>query len=124
MPKKIVVVEDEPNITEAISFILSRDGWEVATHANGETAADAVRAAAPDAVVLDVMLPGRSGYEILQDLRADPAFAALPVLMLTARGQKKDRDLADKLGATRFMTKPFSNAEMLKALREIAGDLD
>jgi DNA-binding response OmpR family regulator len=123
MPKKIVVVEDEPNITEAISFILSRDGWEVATHANGETAADAVRAAAPDAVVLDVM-PGRSGYEILQDLRADPAFAALPVLMLTARGQKKDRDLADKLGATRFMTKPFSNAEMLKALREIAGDLD
>jgi DNA-binding response OmpR family regulator len=124
MPKKIVVVEDEPNITEAISFILSRDGWEVATHANGETAADAVRAAAPDAVVLDVMLPGRSGYEILQDLRADPAFAALPVLMLTARGQKKDRDLADKLGATRFMTKPFSNAEMLKALRDIAGDLD
>ncbi|TYB82497.1 response regulator transcription factor [Maritimibacter fusiformis] len=124
MPKKIVVVEDEPNITEAISFILSRDGWEVSTHANGETAAEAVRAAAPDAVVLDVMLPGRSGYEILQDLRADPEFAALPVLMLTARGQKKDRDLADRLGATRFMTKPFSNAEMLKALREIAGDLD
>lgn len=124
MPKKIVVVEDEPNITEAISYILSRDGWEVATHANGETAAEAVRAAAPDAVVLDVMLPGRSGYEILEDLRADPRFAALPVLMLTARGQKKDRDLADRLGATRFMTKPFSNAEMLKALREIAGDLD
>ncbi len=124
MPKKIVVVEDEPNITEAISFILSRDGWEVLTHANGETAVDAVRAAAPDAVVLDVMLPGRSGYEILQDLRADPAFAALPVLILTARGQKKDRDLADKLGATRFMTKPFSNAEMLKALREIAGGVD
>ncbi len=123
MPKKIVVVEDEPNITEAISFILSRDGWEVSTHANGETAVEAVRAAAPDAVVLDVMLPGRSGYEILQDLRADPAFAALPVLMLTARGQKKDRDLADRLGATRFMTKPFSNAEMLKALREIAGDM-
>ena len=122
MLKKIVVVEDEPNITEAISFILRRDGWEVATHANGETAAEAVRAATPDAVVLDVMLPGRSGYEILQDLRADPAFAALPVLVLTARGQKKDRDLADRLGATRFMTKPFSNAEMLKALREIAGD--
>jgi len=119
MAKRVVIVEDEPNISEAISFILSRDGWEVTTHANGETAAEAVRAAAPDALVLDVMLPGRSGYDILKDLRDDPAFARLPVLMLTARGQKKDRDLAGALGVTRFMTKPFSNAELLAALGEI-----
>ncbi len=121
MSKRIVIVEDEPNIAEAISFILSRDGWTVSTHANGETAADAIRAAAPDAVLLDVMLPGRSGYDILRELRDDPAHAALPVLMLTARGQQKDRALAESLGVTRFMTKPFSNAELLAALAEISG---
>ncbi|MEJ1990570.1 MAG: response regulator [Maritimibacter sp.] len=119
MTKRIVLIEDEPNIVEAISFILSRDGWAVTPHANGETAAETVRNVRPDVVVLDVMLPGRSGYDILRDLRADPAFAALPVLMLTARGQKKDRELADALGVTRFMTKPFSNAEVLAALNEI-----
>jgi DNA-binding response OmpR family regulator len=121
MARRIVLVEDEPNIVEAMSFILSRAGWEVTTHSNGETAAEALRAARPDVVVLDVMLPGRSGYDILRELRADPEFARLPVLMLTARGQKKDRELAAELGVTRFMTKPFSNAELLAVLGEIAG---
>jgi DNA-binding response OmpR family regulator len=119
MAKRVVIVEDEPNIIEAMNFILSRDGWEVTVHANGETAMAAVRAARPDAILLDVMLPGRSGYDILKELRADPDFVALPVLMLTARGQKKDRELADALGVTRFMTKPFSNAELLAVLGEI-----
>jgi len=122
MGKRIVLVEDEPNIIEAISFILSRAGWNVTSHANGETALEAIRRASPDAVLLDVMLPGRSGYDILRDLRADPDLGPLPVLMLTARGQKKDRELAGSLGVTRFMTKPFSNAELLSTLDEIAGD--
>lgn len=121
MGKKVLVVEDEPNIVEAISFILSRDGWDVATHANGETAADAVRGAGPDVLILDVMLPGRSGFEILQELRGEATTADLPVLMLTARGQKKDRELADRLGVTRFMTKPFANADVLEAVRDLAG---
>ena len=120
MRRRIVLVEDEPNIIEAISFILSRAGWDVTAHANGETALDAIHRVGPDALLLDVMLPGRSGYDILRDLRADPALAALPVLMLTARGQKKDRELAGTLGVTRFMTKPFSNTELLAALDEIA----
>ena len=120
MRKRIVLVEDEPNIIEAISFILSRAGWDVTAHANGETALDAIRRVGPDAVLLDVMLPGRSGYDILRDLRADPVLGPLPVLMLTARGQKKDRELAGTLGVTRFMTKPFSNSELLAALDEIA----
>lgn len=121
MGKKVLVVEDEPNIVEAISFILSRDGWDVATHANGETAADAVRGAGPDVLILDVMLPGRSGFEILQELRGEATTADLPVLMLTARGQKKDRELADRLGVTRFMTKPFANAELLDAVKQLVG---
>lgn len=119
--RRVLLIEDEPNIIEAIRFILSRDGWRVDTHSNGQTALDAVRTRAPDLVILDVMLPNRSGYDILNDLRDAPDTRALPVLMLTARGQKKDRDLAEKLGANRFMTKPFSNGEILAAVRELAG---
>ncbi|MCI2399000.1 response regulator [Aliiroseovarius subalbicans] len=121
MGKQVLVIEDEPNIVEAISFILARDGWSVGTHANGETATEAVLANVPDVLILDVMLPGRSGFDILQELRGDPATRTLPVLMLTARGQKKDRELADRLGVSRFMTKPFSNAEVLEAVRDLAG---
>lgn len=119
MGNKILLIEDEPNIIEAISFILKRDGWAVATHADGRTALESVARNAPDLVILDVMLPGRSGYDILQDLRDDQATKDLPVLMLTARGQNKDREMAERLGANRFMTKPFSNAEMLQCIREL-----
>jgi len=73
----------------------------------------------PDLIILDVMLPNRSGFDILQDLRADPGTKDTPVLMLTARGQKKDREMALAFGATRFMTKPFANAEVLGAVREL-----
>ena len=121
MGKRVLVIEDEPNIIQAISFILSRDGFEVDSHADGRTAIEAVERRNPDLVILDVMLPNRSGYDILQDLRADPATADLPVLMLTARGHKKDRELAERYGASRFMTKPFSNAEVLDLVREMAG---
>ena len=119
MGKRVLVIEDEPNIIEAINFILSRDGWSVDTHSNGHDAVDVVLAKAPNLVILDVMLPGRSGYDILKDLRAHPQTAQFPVLMLTARGQNKDRDMAQRLGASRFMTKPFSNAEVLEALRSL-----
>ncbi|MGI9395638.1 MAG: response regulator transcription factor [Boseongicola sp.] len=115
----VLLIEDEPNIIEAIRFILSRDGWRVDTHSDGSTAMDAIRARAPDLIVLDVMLPNRSGYDILNDLRNQPEYRDLPVLMLTARGQKKDRELAEKLGASRFMTKPFSNVEVLETVREL-----
>lgn len=120
MTGRVLLVEDEPNIIEAIRFILSRDGWHVDIHSNGETAVAAVRDRAPDVLVLDVMLPGRSGYDILADLRADAATAKLPVLMLTARGQKADRDMAMRAGADRFMTKLFANEEVLATVRALA----
>jgi len=121
MGGSVLLIEDEPNIIEAIRFILSRDGWRVDTHSDGLTALDAVRARRPDLVVLDVMLPNRSGYDILHDLREDPELKGLPVLMLTARGQKRDRELAEKLGASSFMTKPFSNGEVLETVRALVG---
>jgi DNA-binding response OmpR family regulator len=115
-----LLIEDEPNIIEAISFLLERDGWTVRLHTQGEGAVEAVVAASPDVVVLDVMLPGRSGFDILKELRQGAARADLPVLMLTARGQTKDRELAHSYGVSCFMTKPFSNAEMLKTVRDLA----
>jgi DNA-binding response OmpR family regulator len=119
MGKRVLLIEDEPNIIEAISFILSRDGWEVATHSNGHTALEAIKDRAPDVIILDVMLPGRSGYEILGDIRANNDTKVLPVLMLTARGQTKDREMAEAAGASMFMTKPFSNADVLNAVKEL-----
>lgn len=124
MGKRVLLVEDEPNIIEAIRFILSRDGWVVETHSDGATAVAAVSAKQPDLVILDVMLPGKSGFDILRELRADAQHAGRPVLMLTARGQKKDRDMAEAAGASLFMTKPFSNSEMLDAVRDLAGSKD
>ena len=116
MNKHVLLVEDEPNIIEAVSFLLSREGWSVSTHSNGHDAADVIRAKQPDVLVLDVMLPGRSGFDILEDIRSEGACKDVPVLMLTARGQTKDRERAERLGATRFMTKPFSNAEIIETI--------
>jgi DNA-binding response OmpR family regulator len=116
---RILLIEDEGNIVEAITFILSRAGWTVQGHGNGATALDAVRRVAPDVIVLDVMLPGRSGLQILHDLRAAPETADLPVLMLTAKGQAKDRETALELGATAYLTKPFSNAELLETVARL-----
>lgn len=120
MGRRVLLIEDEPNIIEAISFLLTRDGWTVHTHSEGATALDKVLQGVPDLVILDVMLPGRSGYDILRDLRAHDLTADVPVMMLTARGQAKDRDMAEQLGATHFMTKPFSNAEILECVRTLA----
>ncbi len=120
MAKRVLLIEDETNIIEAVSFILSRDGWDVKTHSNGHDAIDAVRAREPDVVILDVMLPGKNGFDILQDIRADEELAELPVLMLTARGQEKDREMAERFGVSRFMKKPFSNSDVLNAVRELA----
>lgn len=119
MGKRVLLIEDEPNIIEAISFILSRDGWTVHTHEDGTSAMDKVLALPPDMIILDVMLPGRSGFDILRDLRDNEVTRQTPVMMLTARGQDKDRELAMRLGASLFMTKPFSNSEVRDHVRNL-----
>jgi DNA-binding response OmpR family regulator len=120
MGKTVLLIEDEPNIIEAISFLLERDGWTVRLHSEGVDAVKAVHRTKPDVLVLDVMLPGKSGFDILKELREADETKSLPILMLTARGQTKDRDLANRYGVSAFMTKPFSNADMLQAVRELA----
>ena len=120
MSKHVLLIEDEPNIIEAVSFLLSRDGYNVSTHSNGHDALEVIEAKQPDLLILDVMLPGRSGFDILADLRGRETGEGIPVLMLTARGQTKDRGMAQRIGATRFMTKPFSNAEIIETLNEMS----
>lgn len=115
----VLLVEDEPNIAEAIRFILARDGWDVTVESDGAAALGRVSAMRPDLVILDLMLPGMSGLEILNSLRADPAHAALKVMMLTAKGQSRDREAAERAGVSAFMSKPFSNAEMRSQVRAL-----
>jgi DNA-binding response OmpR family regulator len=119
MKKRVLLVEDEPNIIEAITFSLSREGWHVDTQTDGATAVKRVRELQPDLLMLDHMLPGKSGLDILIELRSDDQFLALPILMLTARGQMRDRVEAEAAGVSRFMTKPFSNTEVLAAVRDL-----
>ncbi len=111
----VLLIEDEPNIAEAIRFLLSRDGLRVSHAGDGTLALAMLRQDLPDLVILDHMLPGMSGLEVLTALRADPGSQDLPVMMLTARG--RDREMAEQAGADRFMTKPFSNAEILAEVR-------
>lgn len=115
MSHHVLLIEDEANIAEAIRFLLTRDGFRVSHAAEGTAALALLRQDPPDLVILDHMLPGMSGLEILTALRGDPASRDLPVMMLTARG--RDRDMAERAGADRFMTKPFSNAEILAEVR-------
>ena len=119
MGKSVLLIEDEENIAEAIRFILSRDGWQVVHLAEGQGAAARAAELLPDLVILDHMLPGLSGLEILTAIRAAPESRDLPVMMLTARG--RDREMAERAGADRFMTKPFSNAEILAEVRAMLG---
>ena len=116
MAKRVLLAEDEPNIVESLTFLLERAGFEVAFEANGQLALDAALANPPDVMILDVMLPGLDGLEVLRRLRADTRGESLPVLILTAKGQREDRERALNSGANLFITKPFSNAEVIAAV--------
>lgn len=119
LAQHVLLIEDEPNIAEAIRFLLTRDGLRVSHAAEGVAALAMLRQDPPDLVILDHMLPGMSGLEILTAVRADPESRDLPVMMLTARG--RDREMAEQAGADRFMTKPFSNAEIVSEVRAMLG---
>jgi len=124
-PARILVVEDEPDITALIAFQLTREGYRVEPAANGVDALASVKRELPDLVVLDRMLPGLSGDEVLRALRSDPVTAKLPVLFLTARREEDDRITGLELGADDYQTKPFAPRELVlrvQALLRRAGD--
>ena len=117
---RILIVEDEPNIVESLSFILGRAGFDVDTVANGVEALDRLRRQSFSALVLDIMLPGMNGLDVLKTIRADHALTILPVMVLTAKGQASDRRAAEAIGADIFVTKPFSNAEVVQHVTRLA----
>jgi DNA-binding response OmpR family regulator len=117
----VLLIEDEPNIAEAIRFLLSRDGLGVTVLDHGAKAMAVMREKVPALVILDLMLPDISGLEILTAMRGERAFRGVPVLMLTAKGQARDREAAEKAGASLFMAKPFANAELMAAVRQLLG---
>ncbi len=117
MGKRVLIVEDEPHLIELLSFILSREGYDIATALDGEAAVRTIWATSPDLIILDVMLPKMNGFEILKKIKADPRLQSLPVIMLTAKGQRHDRATAKEIGADLFLTKPFSNKAVVSAVK-------
>jgi DNA-binding response OmpR family regulator len=115
----VLIAEDEPSIVKSLDFILRRAGWSIETISDGDAVIGAVRRTRPQVVVLDVMLPRRSGFDVLKQMRADALLKDIPVLILTAKGQAQDRRTAEELGADRFVTKPYANAEVVGAVREL-----
>ncbi|MGP3697673.1 response regulator transcription factor [Rhodobacter sp. NSM] len=112
--RRILVVEDEDNIAIALDYLITREGYEHDRVASGAEALGRIRSTHPDLVLLDVMLPEVSGYEICQGVRLDPTLADVKILMMTARGSAIERKKGLALGADGFISKPFE----LKALRE------
>jgi DNA-binding response OmpR family regulator len=117
--KSVLIIEDEPFILEALSFLLEREGYALSSFSDGEGCVDYIKKINPDLIILDMMLPNISGMQILENLRSSQEFQSLPVLMLTAKGQRRDRQAAENAGASLFMTKPFSNDEIIANVHKL-----
>ncbi|MDA8804144.1 response regulator [Amylibacter sp.] len=117
MKKSVVIIEDEPFIIEALTFLLENEGLDVRSISDGANAIDFIIKSKPNLVILDIMLPNVSGMKILEDIRSMGEISNLPVLMLTAKGQKKDRRAAEEAGVSKFMTKPFDNQELIENVK-------
>jgi DNA-binding response OmpR family regulator len=122
MATRVLIVEDEPNIVESLTFLLRRAGHDVVSVLDGDAALAHLRTHAPDVVILDLMLPRRNGFEVLKTIRAEAALRAVPVIVLTAKGQPQDRKRAEEIGVEAFITKPFSNREIVDAVRRLTGE--
>ena len=119
MTKHVLIADDEPNIVISLEFLMRRDGHRVSVARDGDAALAAIRSERPDLVLLDVMMPGRSGMEVCQAVREDPALAGVKILMLSAKGRDTDLAKGTALGADAYMTKPCSTRELADKVREL-----
>ena len=119
MADLVLVIEDEKEIRDLVRYNLERAGFRVAVAVDGEAGLERIFASCPDALVLDLMLPGRSGLEILREVRAEPMTRDLPVLILTARAAEMDKLLGFERGADDYLTKPFSPRELVARLQAL-----
>ncbi len=121
MTKTVLIVDDEPNIVVSLEFLMEQEGYEVRVAHDGNEALSAVAECKPDLVLLDVMLPGKSGYEVCQTIRANPELKGTKVVMLTAKSRDLEVTKGMALGADAYVTKPFSTRELLAQVRQLLG---
>ena len=119
MSKKILIADDEPNILISLEFLMKREGYEVVVARDGQEALSAIERARPALVLLDVMMPGRNGFEVCQEVRGDESLRGVRILMLTAKGRDTDIAKGLALGADAYVTKPFSTKELVGKVREM-----
>jgi len=121
MSKKILVADDEPNIVTALEFLLQRQGFEVQVARNGDEALSLIESARPDLVLLDVMMPLKSGYEVCKRIRERPDWGHIKVVMLSAKGRDAEVARGLDLGADLYVTKPFSTRDLVGKIKGLLG---
>ena len=121
MSKKILIVDDEPNIVTALEFLLQKSGYEVLVAQDGEAALQQVEKYLPDLVLLDVMMSVKSGYEVCQRMRERADWQHIKIIMLSAKGREAEVNKGLSLGADYYLTKPFSNKELVAKIDELLG---
>ncbi|MDJ0861463.1 MAG: response regulator [Gammaproteobacteria bacterium] len=119
MSKRVLVVDDEPNILLSLEFLMTQAGYEVSTATDGEAALQAIEAGRPDVVLLDVNIPKRNGYQVCETIRANPAWGHVRVVMITAKGRDVEREKGLALGADDYIIKPFSTHEVVAKVAEV-----
>ena len=121
MSKKILIADDEPNIVAALEFLLQRSGYEVHVAPNGDEALKLVEATHPDLVLLDVMMPQKSGYEVCMRIRERADWRHIKIIMLSAKGRDAEVSKGLSMGADIYVTKPFSTRELMDRIRDLLG---
>ncbi|MFN3075801.1 MAG: response regulator transcription factor [Alphaproteobacteria bacterium] len=119
--KTVLIVDDEPSIVISLEFLMKQAGFAVRIARDGEEALAAVAEAVPDLILLDVTIPRRDGYDVCQTIRGNPAWVAVPIVMLTAKGRDIEREKGMALGADVYLTKPFSTRELTETVRSLLG---
>lgn len=119
MSATILIADDEPNILISLEFLMKREGYEVKLARDGQDALDAISLHRPDLVLLDVMMPRKTGFDVCQEVRANPALSQTRILMLTAKGRDTDIAKGLALGVNAYMTKPFSTRELVEKVRSL-----
>ena len=121
MGKKILIADDEPNIVVSLEFLMKQSGYDVRVATNGEDALRAVQEFVPDLILLDVMMPRLSGYDVCQKVRENPAWAGVKIIMLSAKGRDVEVNKGLAVGADAYVTKPFSTKDLIATVREMLG---